>query len=199
MIKGKIPAILIYGAPGSGKGTQAVLLEKLFPLKQFSTGDIFRSIPKTSTLWKSLDKDYISKGMLVPDEKTVEIFKHYIEASIKMFKFDPEQEYALLDGIPRTTEQLSIIQRFMDIKAVIVLEKVDNNILIERIIERGKRQNRTDDTDRNIINNRLNIYYETTQKLLKEIDDKQIIRVDGNLEKHAVLHHICEELKSYLL
>jgi len=199
MRKEKIPAILIYGAPGSGKGTQAALLEKLFPLKQFSTGDIFRSIPKSSSLWTSLDNDYISKGLLVPDEKTVDIFKHYIEASINMFKFDPDQEYALLDGIPRTTEQLSIIKQFMDIKAVIVLDNIDNNILIERIIERGKKNNRTDDADRSIIKNRLTVYLETTQKLLAEIDNKHIIRVDGNRDKHTVLHDICEELKSYLL
>ena len=117
----KIPAVLIFGAPGSGKGTVGAKLAATTSLKHISTGDIFRGIAPSSESGKLL-ASYSSKGLLVPDEATVEIFGRFIEGLVNTNKVNPDKDTLLLVGSPRSVAQVNLIESVVDVKHILVLD-----------------------------------------------------------------------------
>ena len=149
----KIPAVLIFGAPGSGKGTVGAKLAATTSLKHISTGDIFRGIAPSSESGKLL-ASYSSKGLLVPDEATVEIFGRFIEGLINTNKVNPDKDTLLLDGIPRTVAQVKLIESVVDVKHIFVLDIKDEKTIVARLLNRAKIEGRKDDADEAVIKNR---------------------------------------------
>ena len=134
----QISAVLIFGAPGSGKGTVGAKLAATTALKHLSTGDIFRGIAPSSESGKLL-ASYSSKGLLVPDEATVEIFGRFVEGLVNTNKLNPEKDTLLLDGIPRTVAQVDLIKPIVDVKHIFVLDIKDEETIVARLLNRALR------------------------------------------------------------
>lgn len=154
--------LVLFGKPGAGKGTQADFLKDKYNLKHISTGDVFRFNIKNGTKLGTLAKSYIDKGDLVPDEVTIKMLEDEVEKN-------PEASGFIFDGFPRTTAQAEALDAFlssknMKIDATIALEAKDE-ILIQRLLERGKVSGRSDDQDENKIRNRFDEYNQKTLPL----------------------------------
>ena len=154
--------LILFGKPGSGKGTQAEFVKKKYDLIHISTGDLFRNNMSNNTDLGLLAKSYIEKGDLVPDEVTIKM----LEAEVNTH---PNANGFIFDGFPRTTVQAEILDQFLStlnlsISLTIALE-VDENLLIDRLISRGKDSGRADDQDAGIIKNRIQVYENETAVL----------------------------------
>lgn len=151
--------IVLFGPPGAGKGTQSQKLVDTFNLVHLSTGDIFRFNIKNETDLGKLAKSYIDKGNLVPDEVTINM----LEAEAEKY---PEAKGYIFDGFPRTTAQAQALDKFLESKGTSITLMlaliVDEEELTKRLLLRGKDSGRADDTDENIIRNRINVYNEQT-------------------------------------
>ncbi|MFS4482196.1 adenylate kinase [Hyunsoonleella sp. 2307UL5-6] len=151
--------LVLFGPPGAGKGTQANFLKEKYNLVHISTGDVFRYNIKNETALGMLAKSYIDKGALVPDQVTIDMLNAEVEKNADANGF-------IFDGFPRTNAQADALDQLMDekdsqINAMIALE-VDDEILVQRLLERGKTSGRADDADEAVIRNRIKVYYSET-------------------------------------
>lgn len=154
--------LVLFGKPGAGKGTQAGFLKEKYNLKHISTGDVFRYNIKNGTELGTLAKSYIDRGDLVPDEVTINMLKDEVEKN-------PEAAGFIFDGFPRTAAQAQALDNFLETKdmkvnATIALEAEDD-ILVARLLERGKESGRSDDQDESKIRNRFDEYNQKTAPL----------------------------------
>ena len=169
--------IVLFGPPGCGKGTQAQNLVQKFNLKQISTGDILRDNTKNGTELGKLAKPYMDKGELVPDQITIDML-------IDELKKPTDAQGFIFDGFPRTafqTEALEgIVKDVLNDQIDICLSLVvEDEILVKRLLERGKTSGRSDDADENIIRNRIKEYYTKTAEVA-ELYKKQGKYVEVN-------------------
>jgi adenylate kinase len=160
----KMKNIVLFGPPGAGKGTQASLLKEKYNLVHISTGDVFRFNIKNETELGKLAKSYMDEGDLVPDEVTINMLKAEVEKNADAKGF-------IFDGFPRTESQAIALNEFLSekgeqINGMVALE-VSEDLLVERLLERGKTSGRTDDTDESKIRNRFN-EYNTKTAILKD-------------------------------
>ena len=169
--------IVLFGPPGAGKGTQAEFLKEKYDLVHISTGDVFRYNIKNETALGMLAKSYMDKGELVPDQVTIDMLNAEVEKNTDAKGF-------IFDGFPRTNAQAKALDELMNdkdsqINAMIALE-VDDEVLVKRLLERGKTSGRTDDADEKIIRNRITEYYKKTA-ILKDYYSAQdkYFGVDG--------------------
>ncbi|WP_255449883.1 adenylate kinase [Seonamhaeicola sediminis] len=151
--------LVLFGPPGAGKGTQAEFLKGKYNLVHISTGDVFRYNIKNETALGMLAKSYIDKGELVPDQVTIDMLNAEVEKNTDANGF-------IFDGFPRTNAQAKALDELMDskdsaINAMIALE-VDDEVLVKRLLERGKTSGRADDANESIIRNRIKEYYNKT-------------------------------------
>jgi len=156
--------IVLFGKPGAGKGTQAEFLKEKYSLTHLSTGDIFRFNIQNNTDLGKLAKSYMDNGDLVPDEVTIKMLQDTVEKN-------PDTKGFLFDGFPRTLAQAEALDAFLSTKnwevtATIALE-ADDEILIQRLLERGKTSGRVDDQDEDKIRNRYQEYNEKTAPLME--------------------------------
>ena len=154
--------IVLFGKPGAGKGTQANFLKKKYSLIHISTGDLFRYNIKNKTELGKLAKSFMDKGDLVPDQVTIKMLEDEVKRNTNTNGF-------LFDGFPRTKSQAEALDNFlnekkMEINATISLE-ADDNILIKRLLERGKSSKRIDDQNEVKIINRFKEYNKKTAPL----------------------------------
>ena len=169
---------VLFGKPGSGKGTQAEHLSEKYKLYHISTGDLFRKNISQNSNLGLLAQSYMDKGELVPDEVTIKMLENEIKENSQSKGF-------LFDGFPRTIAQAESLDKFlksidMQINATIALD-VDEEELISRIIDRGKTSNRSDDQDIEKIQNRFKEYNMKTSTLSKYYkDQKKFFEVDGS-------------------
>jgi adenylate kinase len=169
--------LILFGKPGSGKGTQAEFLKKNYNLVHISTGDLFRNNIKNKTQLGLLAKSYIDKGGLVPDQVTIEMLINQVNINHDVNGF-------IFDGFPRTISQAEALDSFMKsinmkITATISLEAEDS-ILEERLIKRGQLSGRTDDQDIDKIRNRFNEYNTKTSPLKKYYNSmNKLFNVNG--------------------
>jgi len=151
--------LVLFGPPGAGKGTQANFLKEKYNLVHISTGDVFRFNIKNETALGMLAKSFIDKGELVPDQVTIDMLNAEVEKNADANGF-------IFDGFPRTNAQAESLDKLMETKdsqinAMIALE-VDDEVLVGRLLERGKTSGRADDADESIIRNRITEYYSKT-------------------------------------
>ncbi len=155
--------IVLFGPPGSGKGTQAQNLIEKFNLKQVSTGDLFRYNMKNDTELGKLAKSYIDKGELVPDQVTTDML-------IDEIKKPTDTNGFIFDGYPRTVAQTEALEKIvkeeLNDKIDICLSLVvEDKILVERLLKRGETSGRSDDSNVEIIENRIKEYYTKTAEV----------------------------------
>ena len=151
--------IVLFGPPGAGKGTQAEKIKEKYDLFHISTGDVFRYNIKNNTKLGVLAKQYMDKGDLVPDQVTIDMLSDVVEKNISVNGF-------IFDGFPRTQSQAEALDKLLtkfntSISGMIALE-VDDEILINRLLERGKVSGRADDSNSLIIKNGIKEYYSKT-------------------------------------
>ena len=155
--------LVLFGKPGAGKGTQAAFLKDKYNLVHISTGDIFRHNIKNETKLGKLAQSYMDKGDLVPDGVTIQMLQEEVEKN-------PNAEGFIFDGFPRTIAQAEALDAFLESKGMrihgtLALE-ADDEVLIKRLVERGKVSGRTDDQDEEKIRNRFTEYNEKTAPLI---------------------------------
>lgn len=159
--------IILFGPPGSGKGTQANSIAKKYNLLHISTGDLFRYEIGNSTELGQLAKSYINKGELVPDDVTIGMLKNKVDAY-------PDVAGYIFDGFPRNVYQSEELDRFLDKKGQTVnaLQQldVDDEEIVKRILNRGKTSGREDDNDEMIIRNRISIFNDETSPVYNYYD-----------------------------
>ncbi len=180
------PSILMFGCPGSGKGTQGAVLAQLPNLVHLAMGDIFRALDSASDIGQEF-LSYSTKGHLVPDELTVRVFCHHVEKGIAGGELDIEKQTLVLDGIPRTPAQVELLRDVIDVKRIIHLMMEDRDALIARLMARAEKSNRPDDADRDVIENRIEVYERETRPVLDAYPKKLIARVNADQPPLAVL------------
>ncbi len=161
--------VVLFGPPGAGKGTQAEFLKEKYQLVHISTGDVFRFNIKNATELGVLAKSYIDKGQLVPDEVTIDMLNAEVDKNSDAKGF-------IFDGFPRTEAQANALGKLLvskqtDVTAMVALE-VEDEVLVKRLLERGKTSGRADDADESVIRNRIKVYYAETA-ILKGYYEKQ--------------------------
>ena len=155
--------IVLFGKPGSGKGTQANFIKNMYNLIHISTGDVFRYNISNNTDLGKMAKSYMDKGDLVPDHVTIKMLEGEVNKNLNSNGF-------IFDGFPRTKNQAQILDEFLKnknlaISMTIALE-LDDDVLIKRLIERGKESGRVDDQDKTKIQNRFVEYNNKTSVLI---------------------------------
>lgn len=155
--------IVLFGPPGSGKGTQAQNLIEKFNLKQISTGDLFRFNMKNDTELGKLAKSYIDKGELVPDQVTIDMLIDELRKPTQAAGF-------IFDGYPRTAVQTEALEKIVkdelnDNIDVCLSLIVEDQTLVQRLLKRGETSGRTDDSNETIIQNRIKEYYTKTAEV----------------------------------
>lgn len=184
---------LIFGAPGSGKGTQGVTLGHVPRFFHCACGDVFRSLDTRTTLGRAF-LEYSSKGQLVPDEITVELWRVRIQQSVEAHSFKPDIDHLVLDGIPRNIEQAKLMEDIIDVRGVFHLSCPDRSKLVERLKKRALKDNRLDDANEEVIRRRLELYEKESKPLLEYYGKDLICQVDATQSPVVVLATILERI-----
>ncbi len=185
----KYRAILLFGAPGAGKGTQGKILGQIPNFVHFSCGDAFRNLRVDSPLGR-IFVQYAGQGKLVPDEPTIELWRHSIDAMIATGRFHPEADTMLLDGIPRNPRQAQIMTDLIDVAAIFNLFCPQVDKLVARLQRRALKENRLDDANVEVIRARLETYKRDTRAVLDCYPEHLIHQIDSTQEPLLVLFDI---------
>ena len=202
--------IILLGAPGAGKGTQATRIAEKYNLPHISTGDIFRANIKNATPIGIVAKSYIDKGQLVPDEVTVQIVKE------RLCESDCQNGF-ILDGFPRNTFQAEQLENFASIDTVLNIS-VDFTKLLKRITGRrvcscgesyhvdflngkttcdscGKELYQREDDTEAVVDSRLSVYRKQTEPLIEYYTKQnKVVNIDGDKSIDEVFAEICKRL-----
>jgi len=162
---GPYRAILLFGAPGVGKGTQGKILGKIPGIVHLATGDMFRSLDRSSLLGKEVTR-YSSRGELVPDELTIRLWRQHVLTLIEKDEYRPNADVVALDGIPRNLEQARALDDAIDPLVVIHLKPDSIDKMVERMKKRAVREGRADDADETVIRRRFEVYDRETAPVL---------------------------------
>lgn len=187
----KYKAVLLFGGPGSGKGTQGVTLAGMPNFYHLAMGDIFRSLDKQTDIGKEF-LSYSTKGLLVPDELTVRVWKQHVETLVESSRINPDYHVLLLDGIPRTPAQVELLRDCLDVVKIIHLVIDNVGALVTRLSLRAKKANRPDDADENVIRKRIEVYERETAPVLESIDRDRIGEINADQHPLAVLRDIAD-------
>ena len=189
----KYRTLLLFGMPGSGKGTQGAVLGQLPDLVHISMGDIFRKIPKHGRISREIEQ-YTSQGRMVPDELTVRIFKRHLHIQEMQEILQPDQHTLVLDGLPRSYAQAEMLDSLLDVVQIFHLRIQNTQLAIERLKVRALRENRLDDMNEEVILRRLNTYYEETYKTLSFYPPEIVHEIDAGQCIIDVLRDIVNRL-----
>jgi len=182
----KYRSILLFGAPGVGKGTQGKILGSIPNFYHCACGDVFRNLRADSPLGR-LFIDYSGRGQLVPDEPTIELWRHFIENNTKIGRFHPDKDTLVLDGIPRNVAQAKILKNTLNVAAVFYMRSSDEEKLVARIQRRAVKENRLDDANLKVIRDRLHVYENETKPVLKFYGRKLVHNINADQSPAKVL------------
>lgn len=189
----KYRTILLFGAPGAGKGTQGKILGTIPNFYHCACGDVFRTL-NTDTPIGRVFVEYSSRGQLVPDQPTIELWRQSIEAVTRTGRFHSERDTLVLDGIPRNLHQAQMLKDTLDVRAVFYLHCRDMEKMVHRLQSRALKENRLDDANLEVIRNRLKVYDRETKPVLKYYGRKLVHNIDSTQTPVQVLGCILRHL-----
>ena len=185
----KYRSVLLFGAPGVGKGTQGKILGSIPNYFHCACGDVFRNLRSESKLGK-IFVEYSGRGQLVPDEPTIELWRDFIENTTRSGRFHPDTDTLVLDGIPRNVPQAEILRDTLIVAAVFYMKSSDEKKLIARIQRRAIKENRLDDANLNVIRDRLHVYENETKPVLQFYGRKLVHNINADQSPAKVLADI---------
>ena len=183
--------VLLFGAPGVGKGSQGNILGSIPNLFHLSSGDMFRMLDVDSKLGQVF-YEYSSRGELVPDDITVQFWQQNIHAHTILGLYKPSSDLLILDGIPRNQNQAKQLDNYIQVLKVIHLKCEDEEAMIQRIRQRALKENRIDDAREDIIRRRWEIYRGQTQPILDYYPPSLIEKVNAMATPAEVLSNILQ-------
>jgi len=186
-------SILIFGPPGAGKGTLGKFLSSAGNHFHLSSGDIFRGLSPDSPAGR-LFHTYAGKGHLVPDEVTLQIWRHFVNGLIATNRYFPHEQFLLLDGVPRTEKQAELFAPYLNILHVIVLDTPHIDVLVKRMQRRAIIERRMDDVDEKVLRTRMEVYEKETSKLLSHYPSRLISRFNADQSPLKVLRDVLVKL-----
>jgi adenylate kinase len=181
--------VLLFGAPGSGKGTQGKILGSIPNFFHCACGDVFRNLTIENELGRTFI-EYSSRGELVPDDITIRLWKQSIDSAEATSRFRPSRDTLVLDGIPRNVPQAQILGEHLDVRAVFNLTCADTSKMVERLQRRALRENRLDDANLSVIQTRLKTYESETKPVLDFYGPKLVHTIDSTQTPINVLRDI---------
>lgn len=189
----KYKTILLFGAPGAGKGTQGKILGTIPHFFHCACGDVFRSLSASNPLAKVFI-EYTSRGQLVPDEPTVKLWRNFIKNTERAGRFNPKTDVLVLDGIPRNLHQAEMLDGLLDVKAIFFLHCTNFNSLVHRLQRRALKENRLDDANLDVIRHRLKVYEQETRPVLSFYGKERAHRIDSTQAPTKVLRDILSKI-----
>jgi adenylate kinase len=189
----KYRTILLFGAPGAGKGTQGKILGTIPRFFHCACGDVFRNLTIESPIGRTF-VEYSSRGELVPDKQTVELWQQSIESNQKTGRFHPDQDTLVLDGIPRNVHQAEMLKDTLNVVAIFYLRSKDENNLVLRIQRRALKENRLDDASLDVIRQRLKTYENETKPVLNYYGENLVHHIDADEAPSAVVYNILKHV-----
>lgn len=193
MAANRFTSILLFGVPGSGKGTQGAMLGRIPGFVHVAMGDVFRALDRESVLGrKSLE--YSSRGELVPDDLTLEIWRKHVDQLVAGGRYRPKSEFLLLDGIPRSTAQSKAIAPFVDVALVLHLVCRNLDQMVDRMRRRAILQKRPDDADEKVIRRRFEVYAASTEPVLHDFAPEIVRSIEASGTPARVLLSILEQV-----
>ncbi|MFM7315690.1 MAG: adenylate kinase family protein [bacterium] len=193
----KYKSILLFGMPGSGKGTQGLILGQLPGMLHVSCGEIFRKLPRGGELGKEV-MAFTSQGNLVPDDLTVRIWSRHLQILELQEFFLPEKNVLILDGLPRNLDQAKLLADTLDVVQIFHLDIADESKARERLKSRALKENRLDDTNDEVIRKRLDLYYAETYETLSFYPKEIVTNIDAAQSPLLVLRDIVNRLAEIL-
>ncbi|MBC7867221.1 MAG: adenylate kinase [Gloeobacteraceae cyanobacterium ES-bin-316] len=184
--------LILFGPPGSGKGTQSEKLIVRYGLKHLSTGDLLRSEIKRQTALGLAAKSFMDKGQLVPDEVVIGMISSALDEN-------PGAKGFLFDGFPRTSAQAQALDKLLELKkteiGVMLALNVSQDELVKRLVKRGETSGRSDDSNEQVIKSRITVYHKETAAVAdyyKEFDKVVMIEGEGTIEE--IFMALCKEI-----
>ncbi|HAO46910.1 MAG TPA: adenylate kinase [Ferruginibacter sp.] len=184
--------LILFGPPGSGKGTQSEKLIAKYGLKHLSTGDLLRSEIREQTPLGKEAQNFMDKGQLVPDEVVIGMISSALDNN-------PNAKGFLFDGFPRTAAQAEALDKLLELKeapiAVMLALEVSEEELIKRLLKRGETSGRSDDTNESVIRARITEYHNKTAVVAdyyKQFDKVEMVKGEGTIDE--IFNRLCTEI-----
>lgn len=166
-------AILLFGYPGSGKGTQGKILNALPGFRHVAMGDILRGLTAAHPLYENVQR-YVRAGDLVPDELVMDLFARHVQS------IEQPDEILVVDGVPRSRVQVELLNRLVQVIKIFKLSVYDENVVVERLRKRAKESGRPDDASDEVITHRLQVYRQETESSIKTYPGTILTRIQAN-------------------
>lgn len=183
--------VLLFGAPGAGKGTQGKILGEVPGFYHLSCGEVFRTLDMSSELGRTF-QEYSSRGELVPDEITVRMWSENMHARTVLSEYKPASDLLVLDGIPRNTHQAKLLEKYINVLLIVHLICPNKEEMIKRLRRRALKENRIDDAREDVIRRRWEVYEKETFPVLEYYDSSIIKTVSAMGSPASVLQHVLE-------
>jgi len=189
--------LILFGPPGSGKGTQSEKLIAKYGLKHLSTGDLLRSEISRQTSLGMEAKNFMDKGQLVPDEVVVGMISSALDDN-------PQVRGFLFDGFPRTSSQANALDKLLERKmspiSVMLALDVSGEELVKRLVKRGETSGRTDDNNEQVIRARIIEYHDKTAAVADHYHQvNKVVMVKGEGSIDDIFNALCHEIDKRLL
>jgi len=185
--------ILLFGYPGSGKGTQGKILSALPGFHHVAMGDILRSVTPSHPSHERM-QSFLRRGDLVPDDLVMDLFFRYIDD----LKPSPE-DFLVIDGVPRSARQTELLNQRISVTKIFKLSVYDERIVIERLRGRALAQNRPDDASDDVIQHRLNVYRQETESCIRSYPGTILTRIQANqpiFDVHLDIMHALGKMRN---
>ncbi|MBX3361204.1 MAG: nucleoside monophosphate kinase [Phycisphaeraceae bacterium] len=185
--------VLLFGAPGAGKGTQGKILGQVPGFYHLSCGEVFRTLDLTSEIGRTF-MQYSSRGELVPDDVTIKMWQQNMHARTVLSDYKPTQDLLVLDGIPRNVHQAQLMEKHINVLLIVHLVCPDKEEMIKRLRRRALKENRVDDAKEEVIRRRWDVYERETYPVLQYYKDDIVREVSAVGSPARVLQHLLEHV-----
>jgi adenylate kinase len=189
--------IILFGAPGSGKGTWGKILGMIPGFYHLSTGEMFRMLDTESELGIKV-MERMRKGELVEDNIVFDLWQRHMSNAMLTGAFRPQKDTLVLDGFPRTPRQAEMLKPTARVKSIILLDCADREVLIARLGKRAVLQLRADDASEQTIRHRFTIYEREIQNILSQFPQDLVEKIDVSLPPIHILASLSAALDLHL-